>query len=351
MSEIRKQTFFGKWFGDRAFYRALLAIALPIILQNTVTGFISLLDNVMVGRIGTEQMSGVSIVNQLMLVYNLCIFGAVSGAGLFSSQFFGKGDHEGLRQTFRFKVYLSAVLLSAAAVIFLGFGDGLISAYLHEGGETGDIELTRQYAKEYLSVMLLGLLPYTVTQIYAGNLREIRHAVPPMVAGILGVFLNLLLNFLLIYGKCGFPELGVRGAAIATVIARFAECAIVVIWTHANPKKCEFVRGLFRSFRISPKLMKRIMITGMPLIVNETLWSAGQAMLLQSYSVRGIAAVSAMNIAGTVSNTFSVLYLSLGTTVSIMLGHLLGAGKEQEAKETSARLMVFRSSRACFRAG
>ena len=101
---------FKKYIGDRAFYRSLLAVAVPIIIQNSITNFISLLDNVMVGQIGTEQMSGVSIVNQLLFVFNLCIFGALSGAGLFGAQFFGNKEYENLRHTFRYKVIIALLI-------------------------------------------------------------------------------------------------------------------------------------------------------------------------------------------------------------------------------------------------
>ena len=330
-----------KYIGTRAFYKTLITVMLPILIQNAITNFISLLDNVMVGQIGTEQMSGVSIVNQLMFVFYLCIFGAISGAGLFGAQFFGKRDHEGVRHTFRFKLYTALILCSIALAIFLLGGERLINLYLHEGGETGDIALTLRFAKEYLAISLIGLLPYTVTQVYSGTLREIGHTVPPMTAGLCGVAVNLVLNYVLIFGKFGAPALGVEGAAIATVVSRFAECAIVIVWAHTHKQKCEFIKGVYRSFYVPAALMKRIAITGLPLLLNETIWAAGQAMLLQCYSVRGIAVVSAMNITNTVNNTFSVLFMAVGSAVAILLGHLLGAGKVEEARRDAHRLIAF----------
>lgn len=328
-------------FGDRAFYKNLLAVSVPIIVQNAITNFISLLDNVMVGQIGTEQMSGVSIVNQLLFVFNLCIFGAVSGAGLFGAQFFGKRDHEGIRHTFRFKLISCVGLCTAALLVLVFLQDPLIRLYLHEGGETGDLELTFRYAKDYLAVALFGLLPYTVTQVYAATLREIRHTVPPMTAGIIGVVINLTLNYFLIFGKCGFPEMGVAGAALATVISRFAEALIVILWTHLHKDACPFIVGAYRSLHVPKELIRRILITGTPLMLNETLWAAGQAAVLQCYSFRGIAVVSAMNISNIISNTFSVLYLSVGTAISILLGHHLGAGDRDGALKNARKMICF----------
>lgn len=330
-----------QYIGDRVFYRSLLAVAVPIIIQNSITNFISLLDNVMVGQIGTEQMSGVSIVNQLLFVFNLCIFGALSGAGLFGAQFYGNKEYENLRHTFRYKFIISLVICIGAIGLFLLAGDPLISLYLHEGGETGDLALTLEYAKKYLAVSLFGLFPFTLTQIYASSLREVKHTVPPMTAGIIGVCVNLMLNYVLIFGKFGIPAMGVEGAALATVISRFVECICVIAWTHCHTQQCPFIQGAYRSFRIPRSLVRSITITGTPLLLNETLWAAGQAMLLQCYSLRGIATVSAMNISGIAFNTFSVLYFSMGTTISILVGHRLGEGDCEKAMDDAKKMIAF----------
>lgn len=332
---------FKKIIGDRAFYRTLLAVTIPILIQSGITNFIGLLDNVMVGSLGTEQMSGVSIVNQLLFVFNLCIFGSLSGAGLFGAQFFGKGDTAGLRYTFRFKLLLSLLLCGAAIVAFTFLGEPLISLYLHEGSETGDLALTMHYAKEYLAVSLPGLVPYTLANVYASTLRETGNTLPPMKAGLLGVAINLVLNSILIFGLFGFPRLGVVGAGIATVIARVFECLAVLLWTHLNRDRCEFIKGAYRSLRIPAALMRRIAVTGAPLLANETFWAMGQAMLLQCYSLRGIAVVSAMNISNTIFNTFAVVYLSIGTAISILLGHRLGAGESERAKQEAPQMIAF----------
>lgn len=332
---------FKGFIGTRGFYKKLIAIMLPILVQNAITNFISLLDNVMVGQIGTEQMSGVSIVNQLLFVFNLCIFGTVSGAGLFGAQFFGKRDHEGIRHTFRFKIYSALILLVGAVTLFVAGGDMLISLYLHEGSESGDLALTLASAKDYLAISLIGLLPFTLTQIYASTLREIGQTLPPMSAGIIGVAVNLSLNYVLIFGKLGAPALGVEGAAIATVISRFVECAFLLAWTHFNRKKCEFIKGAYRSLKVPLALVRAIIKKGFPLLLNEGMWAAAQATLLQCYSLRGIAVVSAMNITNTIFNTFSVLFMAVGSAIALMLGHILGTGDIVGARDSAKKMIAF----------
>ena len=332
---------FKKYIGTRDFYRRVILLTLPILAQNAITNFTSLLDNVMVGRLGTEQMSGVSIVNQLFFVFNLALFGMVSGTGLFGAQSHGKGDNDGVRYSFRFGCYATLPILALAFALFLGMGDKLISLYLHEGSETGDLALTLKYAKDYLSIALYGLIPYTFSQIYAGSLRSVGRTVSPMVSGIIGFFVNVVLNAVLIFGAFGIPALGVRGASIATVIARIAECLFLVIYTHSNSKAIPFIRGAFSSFYIPTALARRILIKGMPLLVNEGIFALGQSMLIQSYSLRGLATVSAMNITSTLYDSFSVLFASAGAAIAIILGHILGSNDIERAKREADKLCTF----------
>ena len=175
-----------KLIGDKKFYMMILAIAIPIMIQNGITNFVGMLDNIMVGKVGTEQMSGVAIVNQLLFVFNLCIFGAVSGAGIFGAQFFGQDNHEGVRDTFRFKIVLCAIIVGISLIIFLIFGKSLISMYLHEGSDVGDIKLALHYGEIYMRIMLIGLIPFTIIQVYAGTLRETGQTLLPMLAGKIG---------------------------------------------------------------------------------------------------------------------------------------------------------------------
>lgn len=330
-----------KFLGDRAFYKMVLVVAVPIMVQNGITNFVGLLDNIMVGRVGTEQMSGIAIVNQLMMVFNISIFGAISGAGIFGAQFYGCRDHKGVQHTFRFKLYVCLLLVVLALGIFGFFGEELILLYLHGEGQETSLEAALHYGREYLWVMLLGLLPFGIEQIYTGTLRECGETVVPMKAGIVAVFVNLVLNWLLIFGSLGFPKLGVVGAAVATVISRYVQAAIVVIWTHCHKAQMPFIVGVYRGIKIPGHLVGNILKKGTPLMVNEILWSAGMAFLMQCYSVRGLAAVAALNISTTISNVFNVVFIAMGSAISIIVGQLLGAGRMEEAKDTDTKLIVF----------
>ena len=331
-----------KFIGKRSFYTMILAIAIPIMVQNGITNFVNMIDNIMVGRVGTNEMSGVAIVNQLIMVFNLCIFGGVAGAGIFTAQFHGARNIEGIRYTFRYKLIVITVIVMTSITIFLCFGDELIKLYLHgENGDSADIEETLKQAKIYLSYMLIGLPPFAIAQAYGDTLRCSEETIIPMKAGIVSVLVNLSLNYVLIYGKLGAPTLGVAGAAIATIIARYVEMAVVVIWTHTHSRRQAFIKGAFKNFKIPLPLTKDMVAKGTPLILNETLWSMGVASLLQNYSVRGLAVVGALNISQIISNLFNVGIIAMGSAISIILGRRLGAGKMQEAKEYSVKLIFF----------
>lgn len=330
-----------KLFGNREFYKMLLGVAVPIVIQNGITNFVSLLDNIMVGRVGTEQMSGIAIVNQLLLVFNLAIFGAISGAGIFGAQFYGSKNHKGVQQTFRFKLYICAAILLLGVLLLLARGDSLILLYLHGEGNDIALEATLGYGRQYLLVMLAGLLPFAVEEIYAGTLRECGETKLPMLAGVIAVCVNLLLNYLLIFGKLGFPPLGVVGAALATVISRYVQAIIVIIWTHTHSERMPFIVGAYREWKLPGQLAGNIIKKGTPLMINEIMWAAGMAVLNQCYSMRGLEAVAALNISGTISNLFNVVFASMGSAISIIVGQLLGAGRMEEAKDTDTKLIAF----------
>lgn len=333
--------FKNKFIGDRAFYRRVTYIVIPMIIQNAITSFVNFLDNIMVGQIGTEQMTGVAIVNQLIFVFNLCIFGGVSGAGIFGTQYYGKGDYEGQKFAFRYKIYMGILVIVIALGLFTGMDTKLISLYLNDSGSVGDVALALQYGEKYLSIMIFGLVPFALSQIYINSIRETGQTVIPMMAGAAAVVVNLVLDYSLIFGVGIFPEMGVAGAALATVIARFVECAIILIWTHTHKESNPYIVGAYKGFGMPKKVFKEIFIKGTPLMLNEILWACGMTTVVQCYSVRGLEVVAAQNISSTITNLFNIVYMQIGASIAIVVGQLLGAGKLEEAKDADNKMIFF----------
>ena len=329
-----------RYIGDAVFYRRVFSILIPIVLQNFITTFVSLLDNIMVGQVGTEPMSGVAIVNQLLFVFNLAMFGIVSGGSVFAAQFFGKGDHKGVGNTFKVKLYSTILLIVVTLALVFTLSDEMIMMFIHEGEAGLDLQATFDYAKEYLSVMLLGIIPFGFSQAYSSTLREVSEARVPMIAGFTAVAVNLVGNYILIYGKFGAPKLGVVGAAIATVASRYVEFLIVVIWTHTHTDRVPFAKGVYKSLVVPKALLKQIIKLGIPMFLNELLWGAGQTFLNQILSVRGLEVVSANNISSTVSQLFSCVYLAIGVALSIIIGQVLGAGDPERAVDEDRKIIA-----------
>ena len=325
------------YIGNKAFYRRVLTIAVPIVIQNGITNFVSLLDNIMVGQVGTIPMSGVSIANQLFFIFNLTVFGACGGAGIFTAQFYGREDHNGVRYTFRYK-YLISLLLSLLGIgIFLYGGESLLGMYLQGEGDPLAAAQTLQHGMSYLKIMLWGLVPFAIATAYSTTLRESGQTVVPMAAGVVAVLVNLGLNFILIFGHLGFRAMGADGAAIATVVSRYVELAIVAGWTHLHKKDVPFIKGAYRSLHIPKQLLWSISKKGIPLMLNEFCWSAGVAVLNQCYSTCGLDVVPALNISSTIQNLSNVANLALANAVGIIMGQMLGAGKSRDDVEDANR--------------
>lgn len=343
-----------KYIGSKAFYAAVLALIVPIIIQNSISNFVNLLDNLMVGAVSESQMNGVSICNNLIFVFNLCIFGGMSGATIFAAQFFGSGDEKGVRYCFRFSLIVGAAV-SALALLVLSIGDEpLISLWIHpesfENPELQAIELKKAHdtlaaGKGYLRIILLGLVPFAVTTAYAGILRVEGETRLPMTASIVSVLTNLTFNYVLINGIGDLiPPLYAKGAAIATVISRYVEMIIIVSVAHKRMNKggqYPFLKDAYRGFSIPGKLFRNIFIKTLPLLLNECMWSLGMATLSRLYSERGLTVVNATTITTTLTNLFNVFFISMGTASAVLVGRSLGAEDWEGAKDNARKIIVF----------
>lgn len=331
---------FKKFIGNKKFYRSLFLIVIPIVLQQFITQFVALLDNLMVGRVGNDEMIGVSLANQLLFVFNLGIFGCLSGASIFGTQYFGAGDKEGYQESMRFKFLMGTIIFVIALGVLLIFDDQLLNAFINSSeGEYSNPDVVLSCGKKYLRVMLIGILPFIIKEVYATSLREMKETFVPMVSGVVAIFVNLIINYLLIFGSFGFPKLGVVGAAVGTVISRFVEMLIVLIYAIVKTKRFPFFKGVLKKPLVGFKAFKQFIPITLLLLSNEVFWSLGLTMIVQSYSYRGLDVIGALNICNTVNNVFITVGTSLGNATAIILGNLLGAMKNQEAKEASYKIL------------
>ncbi len=327
-----------KYIGDKAFYKSTLHVVFPIIIQNMITNFVALIDNLMVGQVGTAEMSGVAVVNQLLFIFSLAIFGTQSAAGIFGAQFYGKEDYEGVKNIFKIKILFSAIITVIGVSGFLLFNSELISLYLSGSSDGIDVAKTLDIGTDYMNIMVIGLIPFALVNIHASTLRESGETVLPMKAGVIAVITNTVLNFGFIFGNFGLPELGAIGAGIATVIARFVEITVILIAINKNSGKYFYLKGALKKLTVPLSLVKTVITKGSPIIVNETFWSIAMSILMGIYSIRGVEVVAAFNISNTVVNLFNVAFFSMGNAIAIIVGHLLGANENEKAVDNVRKL-------------
>lgn len=325
---------------NKDFYRKVAAISLPILVQGTLTYLVGFIDNIMVGQIGTEAMSGVAIGNQLHFVYYNCLMGIVAGGSVFGSQFYGKKDMDGFRESFRFRFLVCLLLTAIAFILFLFSGKYFISLFLHTQDSSVSSVATLQYGIQYLNILIIGMIPFALTQVYASTLKDMSQILIPMTASIVAILSNTALNYLLIFGKLGLPALGVQGAALATVLSRCMELLVILVALHRKKSTFQILHHALRASRSRSPFSKRILQKSFPLMINESFWSIGTSIMLQCYSFRGIHVVAGLNIATSIYNIFTVIYTSIGGTVAIMMGQLIGAGKMQEARTANRKLFT-----------
>ena len=326
---------------SNGFYKGALMLALPVMISNGITNLVSMLDNIMVGHIGTDQMSGVAIVNQFTFIYHICMFGGVAGIGIFTAQFFGKGDEKGIRYTFRLTLIWALMIAAAGMALLLLSGDRFFTMFLHEDQGIGDIAATFAYAKTYASIIIIEFIPFALAQAYASILKSCGETVVPMKASVLAVAVNLIGNYILIFGKFGAPAMGVAGAALATALSRFFEIGFIMYHTHSHIEKYPFIKGAYSSMYAPEKLIKNCAEKSIPLLMNEALWAGGQAMMVRNYSLRGLSVVAGFNISLTLVNIFSVVFLGMGVATGIIMGQELGKGDTSNTPDNARRLTWF----------
>ncbi len=324
-----------RFIGNKAFYKVALAIAIPIMIQQGITAIVNLVDNFMVGSLGDNVISGVATVNQILFVPSICLVGGLGGPGIYLSQFYGAKNKAKLQETFRIKALFSAIVMIIFLIILSLYSKEIISLFVDKDS---DVTYATEYAIEYMSVMIYTLIPLAIIQLYGTSLRETKHTKLPMISGIISIFVNIFLNYILIFGNFGFEPMGVKGAAIATLIARIVDALILVIASHLV-KHYSFCDKAFTPFTLTKDLLKKIVKKGTPLLFNEFLWSLGMTMLFYAYSERGNLVVNAYNISSAVANLFFILFSAVASAIAIMVGNELGAGNIELAKDNSRKLI------------
>lgn len=319
-------------FSDKAFFRALFTIAVPIMLQNLINASVNMADTVMVGRLGTEEIAAVGLGNQVFFLYTMILFGIGSGGAVFTAQFWGKQDIPGIRKTTGFSL---ALALSVSAVFTLGAllaPGAVLSVY------TRDPEVIR-LGTAYLRTLAPCFAPFAVSFVFTLMMRSTEKVRLPMVATLVSLSINVALNYLLIFGFGSIPALGVRGAAIATVVSRLVEMTILLAASYS--RSYAMAGSLRELFGFDLTFMRRFLIIALPVIVNELLWALGVTTQNVILARTGTEAIAAFNITNTVSQLGWVFFIGVGNGAAVLIGKKIGEGSEDTARRYAGRLVRF----------
>lgn len=317
----------------QALRKKLLKLAIPMMIQYSIGELVGLVDNIMVGSLGTEVVTAVSISCQLCLILRMMIFGATMGAGVYVAQYYGKGDVDGVQSTVRFKAIISVIMvLLGFGVCFIG-ADSVLRLYLTGSSNNINTDLILRHAKEYLWIYIPSIAFTAIQNLYATSLRETGDSIKAMVAGVVAVLSDVVLNYILIFGKFGLPRLGIKGAALASLIAGFIEVMVLLTWVYRDKNKHKFVIGLWRTLKIPKSLFKEIFVKSIPLFLNEVMWSMGVALRTQILATKGVSVIAAEAIETVICDLFLMTLIALGNAVGIIVGQTLGTGDSDRAKK------------------
>ncbi len=307
---------------DKQFIGALLSIGIPVVIQNAISSSLNLVDVVMIGKLGESSISGVGLANQYFFIYVLLLFGTNSGAGVYIAQYWGKGDKKSVMKTAGVALTISFFASLAFAAV-AGFAPTLCIKLF-----TTDIETVRIGAS-YLSIISLTFPLTAISFALAQASRSVRNTKLPMMASAISLIVNTMLNYLLIFGKFGFPELGVEGAAWATVIARLVEVSFMIFATRKKENPLSEPLNTYFSYDFA--FVKTIMRTSFPVILNEFLWAIGVTLYVLAYARSGTDAYAAVQISQTVDKLFFVFAFGIGSAGGVMIGNALGEGQMEKA--------------------
>ncbi len=313
------------------FYKLLITISIPIVIQNLISSSLNLVDNVMIGQLGETYIAATGLANQIYFIMTLILFGGNSGISIYIAQYWGKKESD------KIKSVLSIGILFALFVSTIFFIIGFVFPTQTLALMSKDTAVVSLGAS-YMRIVSLSYIITAISFAFGFSSRSVGHPKLPMTAAVVSLMINTVLNYVLIFGKFGFPELGIEGAAIATLIARVVEFFIIIGGIY---KTIPVLAVSFKNFfTISSDLVKKVGKTAFPVILNEGFWSLGMTAYALVYARIGTEAVAAVMITNTVNNLFMVVGFGLGNASSVMLGNTLGAGEIEKAIDYNKKFLA-----------
>ncbi|CAG7840503.1 multidrug transporter MatE [Clostridium novyi B str. ATCC 27606] len=314
---------------DKAFYKKLFFITLPIVIQNLIASSLNMLDTLMIGKVGEVELASVGIANQYYFLYSLLILGISEGCGVFIAQLWGKKDKQNIKKILGMGLKAGIIM----GIIFMIMGAFIPTKIISLFNTDPRVIKT---GSEYLSIVIFSYIFTSITFNYAAALRGIQNTVVPMIASFVGLITNGILNYIFIFGKLGFPAMGVKGAAIATVIARMVESLIIIIFVYSKNK---ILNARLSELTNVPKAMLSLVykIT-LPIVMNEACWALGNVTYAAIYGRIGTGAAASIQICTTIMNVFMIITFGLANASVVVIGNEIGASREEQGRIYAKRI-------------
>ncbi len=321
-----------KFIGSKEFYLTVLSIAIPVMAQQFVSSFVNLIDNLMIGSLGTVALSGVTVANKIYTIFNSTLFGFCGAAGIFVAQYYGAKDIKKCQNVLNINLTFNIIIALLFVVVLTLIPEPFVHLF------SNDMNVINEGLK-YLRFAVLSYLPFSISFAIMVALRAIGINKVQLIIGIIGVLTNTSLNYILIFGHFGFPSLGVAGAAIATAIARVIE---MVIYLYLLIKhRYAFHLSIKELFHLDKSLVKHMITKALPLTANEILYSLGLSMVFIAYVRCAEPLIAAVSVVDTIMQMAYIIFSGLASAVSILIGKHLGANEIELAKVNSRYLIVF----------
>lgn len=307
---------------NAAFYKDLWIIALPIALQQLVTSSLNMVDTLMVGKVGVDAVAAVGVSNQYYFLLNMVMFGIYSGGMVYFAQFWGKKDIRNIHRLLGFTLVLGIGLAAIFTGLALWIPEQIISIF------TQDIAVQELGAK-YLRIACLSY-PFMILSFgFSMGLRAVEKPKFSMIASVIALMLNTILNLVLIFGLFGFPQLGVIGAAIATLVSRIVEFILVIGFAYLKTETMNPKLSVLLAF--DRELINKLIVTSLPVVINECFWGLGTTAYMVIYGMINVESISIMNIVNSIFNIFFIAAIGVGNASTVMLGKKLGAGEKEKS--------------------
>lgn len=317
---------------DRQFYRLMFTIAFPVIIQNAISMGLNMLDVLMIGRIGTDAVSAVGIANRIYFIFSTACFGIYSGASIFVAQFWGVGDIKSIRKVVGIDLMMGGVMSLLLTIAVIAFPAPIMAIFIKD-------EVVIGLAVDYIRIVAFSYFFTAISFAYSFNCRAIHRLTLPTVVNAVALVINTVLNFVLIYGKLGLPALGVKGAAIATLIARGVEFILMISITYKD-REHPIAARLSDIIKIDFEMFKNVLRTSLPVIISETSWSLGTSVYFIAYGMMGSVAVAVVNISTTISDMFQCFFFGVGNASAVMIGNELGRNNLNVAYDYGKRYIA-----------